>query len=394
MAAKKDESAETLRTNTDKSLGEERLKTDEYLEQKSQAVTEDAEEAIRSHRLAADNKKEQARAEADQSKSDRRQQSAPTQASKTDDKILTQEREQSDKAQALEREREDKVRIRERFQKRLIAEALLDGERKETDANLLDERAGIDLDSRKSSTLLDEEKHSHGAAKAALVTRDQFLAVVSHDLRNPLGSIALSAGLMRRELAKGNADQEKLLRWVGIIEKSSGNMDRLINDLLDIERMDNEKLEIRRSTGDICQLLAECKELFAPVASSKNFEMLVESCSDSLIAEFDHDRMLQVLSNLIGNALKFTPKGGKIGLSAKKVKVELEISVSDNGPGIPQEKLLKIFDRFSQLGTDDRRGLGLGLFISKWIVEAHGGRIWVISEPKKGSTFSFTLPVS
>ena len=108
----------------------------------------------------------------------------------------------------------------------------------------------------------------------------------------------------------------------------------------------------------------------------------------------DSDRILQVLSNLIGNALKFTPNGGNVSLSARKDATEIEISVTDNGPGVPEDKRSEIFQRFSQLKMNDRRGLGLGLFISKWIVEAHNGRIRVASEVGKGSTFNFTLPVS
>jgi signal transduction histidine kinase len=108
----------------------------------------------------------------------------------------------------------------------------------------------------------------------------------------------------------------------------------------------------------------------------------------------DHDRILQVLSNLIGNSLKFTPLGGAITLSARKELAHVEVSVTDNGPGIPQHAQAKIFERFSQLITNDRRGIGLGLFIAKGIVEAHHGKILVTSEFGKGSTFTFTLPLT
>jgi signal transduction histidine kinase len=100
-----------------------------------------------------------------------------------------------------------------------------------------------------------------------------------------------------------------------------------------------------------------------------------------------------VLSNLVGNSLKFTPDGGTVRLSVQKQETEVEISVTDNGPGIPKQTQGQIFERFSQLKINDRRGLGLGLFIAKWIVEAHKGRIWVTSDSGKGSTFSFTLPL-
>lgn len=122
--------------------------------------------------------------------------------------------------------------------------------------------------------------------------------------------------------------------------------------------------------------------------------MTIETCPEPVYSIVDQDRILQVLSNLIGNALKFTPSGGMIRLFTKKSSRSIEVCVADNGPGIPKEKMEEIFERFSQLRSSDRRGLGLGLFISKWIVEAHGGEIKVASEEGKGCTFSFTLPLA
>ena len=122
--------------------------------------------------------------------------------------------------------------------------------------------------------------------------------------------------------------------------------------------------------------------------------MTIHTSTEPIFANVDHDRILQVLSNLIGNSLKFTPNGGTIKLLARKQGTQVEVSVTDNGSGIPEEAQVKIFERFSQLTMNDRRGLGLGLFIAKWIVEAHKGCIWVTSEVGKGSTFSFTLPLT
>jgi signal transduction histidine kinase len=122
--------------------------------------------------------------------------------------------------------------------------------------------------------------------------------------------------------------------------------------------------------------------------------MIIDVAAEPLVAWLDHDRILQVLSNLIGNAIKFTPEGGRITLAARKLDRAVEVSVKDNGPGIAEEDQRKLFEKFSQLALGSRSGIGLGLFIAKWIVEGHGGRIGVTSEVGKGSTFSFVLPIT
>ena len=289
------------------------------------------------------------------------------------DSLLTQERERVDEVHTAEREEEDRARTEEQFQKQMIAEALLENERKETDRNLLDERVHADLE---------------------LTTRDQFLTIVSHDLKNSIVAISMVARVIRSGLSKHPVDPAGLLKNLGIIEQTTTGMDRMISDLLDVEQMAHGKLQLKSERFDLLVLLQECVDLFAPIVSGKSFSMTIDTSPQPIFADFDHDRILQVLSNLIGNALKFTPNGGTIGLSARKQETQVEISVIDNGPGIPQQAQAEIFKRFSQLKLNDRRGLGLGLFIAKWIVEAHKGRIWVTSDPGKGSTFSFTLPLS
>jgi len=391
METKQPESSNLLRSKTDKSLEEERGKTDEYLGQKSKEVEAETSETIRVNRLAADTAREDLRAEVDLDK-EHQLDVAGVEASVLDDGILARERERSDEARKSERRSEDRARAKERFQKRLIAEALLENERKETDSNLFDERAGLDFESEQSSALLSEETVSHDVTKAALITRDQYLAIVSHDLRNSLLVISIGAHVMRGYLSRDPVDTDRILENLGTIERSAAGMDRMISDLLDVERMAHDKLDLELERVDIRALLQECVDIFAPVVSSKSFTMTVRTCAEPLFADLDHDRILQVLSNLIGNSLKFTPKGGSIELSARQREGDVEISVTDNGPGIPEPARAQIFERFSQLKTNDRRGLGLGLFIAKWIVEAHGGRIWVTSGIGKGSTFSFTVP--
>ena len=374
METHETESSQELRDKTDKTLEDERQKTDEHLEQKNQEVEEKTSEKLRSIRLATDKARESQREEVDLAKDHQREVTgiSPT---RLDEKLLVQEREGSDKSQAVERGEEDRARTEERVQKQLIAEteALLKQERKNTDSALLEERVHVDLE---------------------LITRDHFLAIVSHDLKNSIVAISISAGLIRRGLSKDVVGAVSFLKQLGIIEQAAEGMNRMISDLLDVERMAHDQLKLKLENVDFCALLQECVDLFTPVVSSKSFSMTIHTSTEPIFANVDHDRILQVLSNLIGNSVKFTPNGGTIKLSARKQGTQVEVSVTDNGSGIPEEAQVKIFERFSQLTMNDRRGLGLGLFIAKWIVEAHKGCIWVTSEVGKGSTFSFTLPLT
>lgn len=364
------------RKKTDKSLLTERDNTDTYIDEKSKSVENVSDKKIEQNRLEADQTRQNVRSETDTSKS----------KSPIDEKNLNEERAAADQAQDLAREKEDQILNKERFQKRLIAEETLQDQRSETDTSLSSERSETDQASK-------HETDSHAQTKVALLARDQFLAVVSHDLKNPLGSISMSAELIKTSLSAKDLDEIQILKYLEIIERNAASMHRMISDLLDIERMANGKLDLKMESCDVASLLAECKDLFSPIVAKKSFTLEVEASEDSFVTLADHDRIFQVLSNLIGNALKFTPEGGRINLSAQLKNKMIEISVADNGPGIPEEKRAKIFDRFTQLEGNDRRGLGLGLFISKWIIEAHGGKINVTSEVGKGSTFSFTLPL-
>ena len=346
---------------------------------KSKKVKKDSNEIIRLSRLAADRNRDRKRANVDSNKTKHRHSLTCTQTSRLDDQSLVLDRDLTDNAQNIEREKEDRVHAKERFQKRLIASALLDNERWETDTSLLNERVSTDLKIEQDSI--------------ALVTRDQFLAIVSHDLRGSLSAVMMSAALMRRYFLNSEGDEGSFLEYLEIIDRNAANMDRMISDLLDVERMVNGKMFIKPESCDIGAFLREGKDLFVAVAESKSISMTNHTCPESIFADFDHDRALQVLCNLIGNALKFTPKGGTIKVSAQKKVTEIEISVTDNGPGIPEDKRAIIFEKYVRLQNSDRSGLGLGLFISKGIVEAHKGRIWVTSDVGKGSTFTFTLPV-
>lgn len=363
-------STQELREKTDRSLEEERDKTDEYLTKPFQEVDEKTRETVHSIRHAVDQTKEIQREALDDDK-ERVRATADTPLSQVDDELLAEERARFDTLQAAEREAVDRVRAEESAQKESLVNALLEQERQQTDSHLLDERVNADRE---------------------LITREQFLSIVSHDLKNPLAAISISARLMRKSLSKGETGS--LLQHLERIQHSADAMGRMINDLLDVERMAQSKLTLHFAKVDLRALLQECGELVAPLVSSQSFSMKIKTDAEPLFADLDRDRILQVLSNLVGNSLKFTPDGGVIELSARKQDAHVEVSVTDNGPGISAEAQARIFERFSQLNVADRQGLGLGLFIAKRIVEAHQGRIWVTSTPGNGSTFSFTLPLS
>ncbi len=362
--------AHKLRGKTDQSLEEERDKTDKYLEQDSVSVEEATDTTIRLTRRVVDKEVESHRAAVDQKKAD---QLDGTATERLVDSILSQERERTDELHNAERKEEDRVRKQELAQAQMHAETLLEHERKETDHSLLDERV-----------LADSE----------LITREQFVTIVSHDLKNPVVAISMVARAMRSGLSQSTVDVNGLLKSLTTIEQATTFMNRMISDLLDVEQMAHNKLYLKHEKVDLRVLLQECMQLFAPLVSSQSFSMTIHTSPEPIFAYFDHDRILQVLSNLVGNSLKFTPNGGAIRLSAQKQETEVVISVTDNGAGIPAEAQTQIFERFSQLTVNDRSGLGLGLFIAKWMVETHKGRIWVTSELGKGSTFSFTLPVN
>jgi len=274
-----------------------------------------------------------------------------------DDETLQEERTSAD--EILRRERDENARVLSR---------LLPLEREKTDRFLLTERARSDV---------------------ALSNRDNFLGLVSHDLRNLLSGIVMSAELLSAR-APDNEDGAQTLVATARIQRYAARMNRLIGDLIDVASIDAGKLAITPLPGDATTLIAEAVDTFQATASAKGISLQTE-VEGSLLAEFDHDRMLQVLVNIIANAIKFTSRGGSILVRVESAGNELRFSISDTGSGIPGHMLEAIFERFWQVGKDDRRGVGLGLYISRCIVEAHGGRIWAESTLGEGSTFYVEL---
>jgi signal transduction histidine kinase len=225
-------------------------------------------------------------------------------------------------------------------------------------------------------------------ATRAVEARDRILGIVAHDLRNPLGTIALTAELLIEE-AGSNAHQLQLAQ---LILRSATGMNRLIQDLRDVSRIEAGRLNLQREIQDPLRLAAEAVELNEALASGRSLTLRRHKLGRLPSISVDRDRILQVLSNLIGNAVKFTPPDGSIEVSVDAVPDGVRFSVVDSGPGISAESLPRLFEPFWQGQGVSREGMGLGLTIAQGIVEAHGGAIAAESELGHGSTFHFTIP--
>ncbi|HLL84442.1 MAG TPA: ATP-binding protein, partial [Longimicrobium sp.] len=237
-----------------------------------------------------------------------------------------------------------------------------------------------------------ENARLFAAALQATRARDDLLSIVAHDLRNPLNLISSAAELVSDGVLAGDRAAER--RHLQIIRRAAGQMNRLIADLLDANRMESGSLSVDMRPESVEQLVAEALTLMCPLAESNGLRLDGAADSDLPPVWADPGRVQQVLSNLIGNAIKFTPRGGTVRVTAQRCGDELRFGVSDSGSGIAPEQLPHIFTRFWQADARDRRGIGLGLSIARAIVGAHAGRIWVESEPGAGATFYFTLPLA
>ncbi|MEO8876402.1 MAG: ATP-binding protein [Polyangiaceae bacterium] len=236
----------------------------------------------------------------------------------------------------------------------------------------------------------DELRKAVEQAQRATSVRDNILAIVSHDLKNPLSTILMSLTVMER--AWGGDDRRKSKKQMGSIKHSADRMDRLIQDLLDTASIEEGKLFVEPRRLAVAPLVAEAIDAIEPLATHKSLHIRNELPADLPPVFADAGRLLQVFANLLGNAIKFTPGGGTITVRADTVGETVQFSVTDTGAGIPEGDLTHLFDRFWQARPTAREGTGLGLNIVRGIVVAHGGRIWVDSRVGAGSTFFFTLP--
>src|SRR5688572_7677546 len=222
--------------------------------------------------------------------------------------------------------------------------------------------------------------------------RDDLVAIVSHDLRNPVHTIHMAASFLL-EVAPANDRRTQARKQLEVIQRSATRANRLIQDLLDVARIQAGGLAVDPVPVEVRSLVQEAVDAATPLASAAQLRVSCAVPEPSPNVASDRERVLQVFANLIGNAIKFTPKGGEIKILSKMEGSEVRFTVADTGPGIPPEHLPHVFDRYWQAKSTAKLGTGLGLSIAKGIVEAHGGRIWAESPPNCGAEFNFTLPV-
>jgi signal transduction histidine kinase len=223
----------------------------------------------------------------------------------------------------------------------------------------------------------------------AVRARDAILAVVSHDLKNPINAIGLHAQMLERKLR----NDEAATRLVKTVERSADRMNLLVADLLDAAALDAGTLTLQLAIVDGRALVAEAAELMRGAAEQRRQTLATDVSGAALATRCDRARVLQVLLNLADNAVKFAPEGSAITLAARPDGEHVRFSVVDSGPGVPVADQARIFDAFWR-GNPQQLGTGLGLSIAWRIIDAHGGRLWVESAAGSGSTFSFELPAT
>ncbi len=227
--------------------------------------------------------------------------------------------------------------------------------------------------------------------RAAVVARDDTLSIVSHDLRNPVNAVKMLAAAILRagERAELPADVSE---HAGVMLQAAGQMDALIQDLLDVSKLESGRLALRPGAVHIADLVDAASGVLRPFAEQTGVILSASIPGEMPAVDVDSDRIVQVLSNLISNGIKYTPAGGAVNVSAAADVDVVRVTVRDSGVGIPPADLPLIFDRFWQSKRTNRSGAGLGLTIARGMVRAHGGRIWVESAPGEGTAVHFTVP--
>jgi signal transduction histidine kinase len=236
-----------------------------------------------------------------------------------------------------------------------------------------------------------ESARLYAQAQRAIAARQDVLSFVSHDLKNPLMGVMLSVETMLR--AAPQHDRRRSGAQLERIMRGAQQMRRMIEDLLDVTTLESGRLKVDIGTHDLGKLLDDAVELFTARAAGRQVRLELD-VPETIQVACDRQRLVQVVSNLIDNALKFTPIGGRIAVSGRVAGDSVLCTVADSGSGIPPSVRPRVFERFVQADAGGREGRGLGLYIAKGLIEAQGGAIWVDSQEGRGTTFSFTLPLA
>jgi len=259
-------------------------------------------------------------------------------------------------------------------------------------------RSGAIVETLWSAHWSDEENsafcviHDMTDMRRAEKLRQELMAMITHDLRTPLATINNVLDFF--DSGSAGTFDEKGRRYVQMARRNADRMVNLINDLLDIEKIKSGMMQLEIDSYKLSRSFTNCEALSAGLAEESAVKLLF--APSEIIVEADEERLGRVLSNLVANAIKYSPKGKAVKVSAIQQKNAVMIRVQDEGPGIPAEMLESVFERFQQVGgpAKTKGGSGLGLTICKAIVEMHGGKIWVESTQGQGSTFIFTLPIT
>lgn len=378
------------RAHTDASLDAERATTDSGEYRSETLARQEWDDLIEHDRILADTRLLNRRDNAD-SMLARNRSASPSMA----DGRVSQERRIADQGKKTEREEMDAHVQGERQRSDLLVNAerrkqalhhmQIEGRRHDTDDHLSSERHDSDtvvvaLDHTKDALALSEDQQERYG---------DVLGMVTHDLRSPLMVIASGAQAIATD------PQDPSTRKVAqLMMQAAARMERLTADLLDAVRIQSGTMRITKQPQRVASLLIEVLKTYEPLFANRGLTFSVDMPTTDIVAAFDYDRIVQVLSNLLGNAMKFTPHGGTVTLRAQQRAQQVEFSLSNSGPGISPSDLPHIFERFWQIDNHARRGLGLGLYICKTILQGHGGTITAESELGNGTTIRFALPLA
>jgi signal transduction histidine kinase len=377
------------RAHTDASLDAERTRADSGESRSEEVARQELDDLIERDRILADARLLRHRDSVDhllardRSVSPSKAGGSVAQERRIADEGKKTEREEMDAYVQGERQRSDLVVETER-RKQELHRTQLDACRQDTNDQLSSERhdsdtAVVDLDHTKDALALSEGQQGR---------YDDILGMVTHDLRSPLAVIAMGA-----EAIAMDTQEPSTRRVAQHMTRAAARMERLTADLIDAVRIQSGILRITKRPQGLEALLTEVFKTYEPLCENRALTFKIDMPATAIFASLDYDRIVQVLSNLLGNAMKFTPHGGTVTLHVRQRAQQVEFSLSNSGPGISPGNLLHIFERFWQIDSQ-RRGLGLGLYICKMIVEGHGGTIAAESELGKGVTIRFTLPLN